>query len=123
MSRRARQVLCRVVSEDGTGRNARIEGLTVGGKTGTAQKFDLTLGKYSFSKYRASFVGFIQGKTDPIVIAVSIDEPVKSHLGGVVSAPLFKRIGEKITAYLENKNLERLVASAQGNTLRVEELP
>jgi len=97
-----REVLKEVV-EEGTGKLARIDGAVVGGKTGTAQKFDVEKKRYSHTRYRASFVGFIQKDSHPLVIAVSIDEPVKSHFGGVVAAPLFKKIGENILKYREYK--------------------
>lgn len=107
---RAQNILYQVVT-DGTGKYARIEGVKAGGKTGTAQKFDVSMGRYSHTKYRASFVGFIHKDSLSLVIAVSIDEPKKSHLGGVVAAPLFKRIGREVVRYLENKQLEKLIAS------------
>ena len=97
-----REVLKEVV-EEGTGKLARIDGAVVGGKTGTAQKFDVEKKRYSHTRYRASFVGFIQKDSHPLVIAVSIDEPVKSHFGGVVAASLFKKIGESILKYREYK--------------------
>jgi cell division protein FtsI (penicillin-binding protein 3) len=99
---RARRILREVV-EEGTGKRARLEGIEVGGKTGTAQKFDLSLGKYSHSKYQATFVGFINEFNIPLVIGVTIDEPVKSHFGGVVAAPLFKKVAQKVIQHLEGE--------------------
>ncbi|MCF7869542.1 MAG: penicillin-binding protein 2 [Candidatus Omnitrophica bacterium] len=95
---KAKKVLVKVVSQ-GTGRRAKVDGELVGGKTGTAQKFDSNLGRYSPSKYRANFIGFIDSAKKPIVIGVTIDEPKKSHFGGAVAAPLFKKIAEKIISY------------------------
>ena len=97
-AQRARDVLVDVVN-DGTGAKAQIEGFKVGGKTGTAQKFDTAIGRYSPNKYRASFVGFVECNP-PVVIGVTIDEPSKTHLGGVVAAPLFKMVAEKTAQYL-----------------------
>ena len=94
-----KDILIEVV-EDGTGRLAKIEDLHVGGKTGTAQKFDLKLGRYSPNAYRASFAGFIEKQGSYFVISVSIDEPKKSHFGGVVAAPLFKKIAQKVIKYM-----------------------
>ena len=48
------------VVERGTGKNARIDGFTVAGKTGTAQK--MVNGQYSRSDYNASFVGFVPSR-------------------------------------------------------------
>ncbi len=103
-SQRAQDILVSVVSE-GTGKRADIKGRRVGGKTGTAQKYDPGIGRYSPSKYRATFAGFIADLRQPIVIAVSVDEPRKSHFGGVVAAPVFRSIGEKIIKYIEGNEI------------------
>lgn len=95
---RAKEVLIEIV-EQGTGVQAQVKGQVVGGKTGTAQKFDVELGRYSPDKYRANFIGFISDIERPMVIAVTIDEPKVSSFGGVVAAPLFRKIAEKIAAY------------------------
>ena len=94
----AKNILIEVVN-DGTGKLARIKGVTVGGKTGTAQKFDTKTGRYSHSAFRASFVGFVEYRGRSFVICVSIDEPHRSHFGGVVAAPLFKKIAQKLVKY------------------------
>ena len=102
---RAKKILIEVV-EDGTGVLAKVDGLTIGGKTGTAQVYDPVIGRYSSKDYRASFVGFIDNPDFPLVIGVSIFGPKKSHFGGVVAAPLFRKIAEKISIYfgLKDKN-------------------
>jgi len=97
---RAKDILISVVSE-GTGKRAQIKGRKIGGKTGTAQKYDPEIKKYSPSKYRATFVGFIADANPPLVIGVTIDEPKRSHFGGVVAAPVFKNIVEKVISYTE----------------------
>ncbi|OQX81215.1 MAG: hypothetical protein B6D56_02950 [Candidatus Omnitrophica bacterium 4484_70.1] len=94
----AKRILVQVV-EEGTGRKAKIKNVKVGGKTGTAQRFNIQLGRYTPYSYQASFVGFLENKRFSLVIGVTIEEPKKSHLGGVVAAPLFKKIAEKILAY------------------------
>ncbi len=96
----AKRILIEVVN-DGTGKLAKIEGIVVGGKTGTAQKYDIKRGRYSPYAYRASFAGFIEHDGKSFVICASIDEPRRSHFGGVVAAPLFKKIAEKIIEYEE----------------------
>lgn len=95
---KVKKILIEVVNQ-GTGKRAKIEGEDIGGKTGTAQKFDVKLGSYSPNRYRANFIGFISSTKRPIVIGVTIDEPKRSHFGGVVAAPLFKKIAEKIISY------------------------
>ena len=99
----ARDVLIEVV-EEGTGVKAKIEGIRIGGKTGTAQKFDPAIHKYSPSRYRASFMGFVETKP-ALVIGVTVDEPSKSHFGGVVAAPLFQKIAAKSIEYLTGKRV------------------
>jgi len=100
---KAKNILIEAV-EKGTGKKAGVEKRIIGGKTGTAQKFDSKIGKYSSSKYRANFVGFIEDIDPPLVIAVSVDEPRKSHFGGVVAAPVFKNISQKIIPYIEGES-------------------
>jgi cell division protein FtsI (penicillin-binding protein 3) len=87
------------VVERGTARAAQIEGFTIAGKTGTAAK--LVNGHYQTSDYNASFVGFIPSRKPALTILVVIDSPhTKGHTGGVVSAPIFKRIAEAAVTYL-----------------------
>lgn len=99
-AQRAKNILIEVVSK-GTGKRAAVMGREIGGKTGTAQKYDSKLKKYSNSKYRATFVGFIADISPPLVIAITVDEPKKSHFGGVVAAPVFKKIAQGIIKYIE----------------------
>ncbi len=99
---KAKDILMAVVRE-GTGKRAAIADRKIGGKTGTAQKYDPGIGRYSPSKHRATFVGFIADMDPPLVIGVSIDEPRKSHFGGVVAAPLFKEISQKVIKYIETE--------------------
>lgn len=101
-TQRAKSILIDVVSK-GTGKRAAIEGRAIGGKTGTAQKYDPKIKKYSPYKYRATFVGFVADSQRPLVIAVSLDEPRKSHFGGVVAAPLFKKIAQEVIKYNEGE--------------------
>ena len=97
---RAKNILISVVS-DGTGKGAQVKGRKIGGKTGTAQKYDPKIKRYSPSKYRATFVGFIADLNPPLVIGVTVDEPKRSHFGGVVAAPVFRNIAQKVISYTE----------------------
>lgn len=91
-----------VAAEDGTGRNARIMNVSVAGKTGTAQKFDFRLGKYSSEKVKTSFIGFFPAENPKIVMLVMLDEPRKDMWGGLASAPVFKKIGGQILTSLKS---------------------
>ncbi len=85
---------------EGTGPKARLDGYSIAGKTGTAQKIDPATGRYSQSKTIASFVGFAPINNPAVTILVTLDSPVGLHEGGEVSAPVFKRVAEQVLAYL-----------------------
>ncbi len=97
-SRTMRRLLADVVSEHGTGSLAKIGGYSVGGKTGTSQKVDPVKGGYS-DKRIASFIGFFPVDEPQFVITVIIDEPKEEIYGGLVAAPIFKRIASKVAIY------------------------
>jgi len=86
---------------NGTGKRARLDGYTSAGKTGTAQKFDITTGHYSPHQLIASFVGFAPINTPAVTILVQLDSPVGMHEGGQVAAPAFKRVAQQVLAYLD----------------------
>ncbi|MDY7002087.1 MAG: penicillin-binding protein 2, partial [Thermodesulfobacteriota bacterium] len=97
----AEQVLAMLydaVEKDGTGTEARIQGVSVGGKTGTAQKASLS-GGYG-DKYLASFAAFIPALRPEYFILVMVDEPHPGHLGGVVAAPAVREVAVHSLAYL-----------------------
>ena len=85
-----------VSADDGTGKNARIKNVAVAGKTGTSQKFDFSLHRYSTERVRTSFMGFFPAEDPRVAIFVMIDEPKKDKWGGVAAAPVFRNIGEQI---------------------------
>jgi cell division protein FtsI (penicillin-binding protein 3) len=94
-----REILIRAV-EEGTGKKAIIEGIKVGGKTGTAQKVAADGKGYSRSAYMASFIGFVPADQPMLSVIVVLDEPGPMYYGGVVSCPVFKNIAEKTLNYL-----------------------
>jgi cell division protein FtsI (penicillin-binding protein 3) len=77
-------------SSAGTGTAAAIPGYRVAGKTGTADRYDPKLGKYS--GYVASFVGFAPADKPSLVVLVSLDNPVRGYFGGTSAAPVFQKI-------------------------------
>jgi membrane peptidoglycan carboxypeptidase len=85
---------------EGTGPQARLDGWTSAGKTGSAQKIDSS-GRYSKTQFVASFAGFAPLNSPAVAILVSLDSPVGLHEGGEVAAPVFKRIAEQVLAYLD----------------------
>ena len=84
----------------GTGTKAAIPGFRVAGKTGTAQKIDPGTGTYSNTQFVGSFVGFVPADSPRLAMIVVIDEPQGEAWGGVVSAPVFRRVGEQVLTYL-----------------------
>ncbi len=95
-SGKIRSILKGVV-ENGTGKNASLEQVEVGGKTGTSQK--LIDGNYSKSQYNASFVGFFPVDNPQVVIYILVNSPVKAKYGSAVAAPIFKKVAERIYSY------------------------
>ncbi|HSF57907.1 MAG TPA: penicillin-binding transpeptidase domain-containing protein, partial [Candidatus Binatia bacterium] len=89
-----------VTNEGGTGVMASVEGFEVAGKTGTAQKADLTHGGYAAGKHVASFVGFVPADDPKLVVMVLVDEPEVSAYGGVVAAPVFRNIARGALRHL-----------------------
>lgn len=77
------------VVERGTGQNARINGVSVFGKSGTAQKIDPATGRYSTSRYVGSFACGAPAGNPRAVVLVSVNEPTAGHsyYGGTVAAP------------------------------------
>jgi len=81
---------------EGTGMDARVPGMSVAGKTGTAYKVQKgTYGDKTNRLYRASFVGFFPTAAPKVTILVTIDEPdptSSDRFGGKAAAPLFAKI-------------------------------
>ncbi len=94
-------VLQRTVEEGGTGTRAAVKGYGVAGKTGTAQKVMESGKGYAKDRHLASFVGFAPQENPQIVILVVVDEPRKHYYGGVVAAPVFRRIALETLQYLK----------------------
>jgi cell division protein FtsI (penicillin-binding protein 3) len=111
-SAQMREILGKVVAEDGTGTQARIKGFLVGGKTGTAQKVEPGSGRYSATKRTSSFIGFLPLNDPKLLILVVIDEPRGQVYGGVVAAPAFNQIAVKTAYYLGIQPTETAVLAA-----------
>jgi cell division protein FtsI (penicillin-binding protein 3) len=84
----------RGVVDSGTGRLARIDGMEIGGKTGTSQR--LVNGSYSDMSHVASFVGYFPVDDPKILILVILDAPRNGYYGGSVAAPIFREIALRI---------------------------
>lgn len=84
------QMLEEVVGPNGTGKKAKIDGYRVAGKTGTADRYDPSLGAYS--GFTASFIGYAPADDPQYVVAVTLQRPVQGHFGGQLGAPVFKDV-------------------------------
>lgn len=94
-SKTMRMLLEKVVSE-GSGKNAKIEGYAIGGKTATSQ----TLPR-SAHKYISSFLGFAPAEEPTVLCLVIINDPQGVYYGGTIAAPVCKEVFENILPYLE----------------------
>lgn len=84
----------------GTGQDAKLEGWTAAGKTGTAQKLDPATGSYSDTRYVASFIGFAPVTKPRLTIVVILDEPQGLEWGGYNAGPIFRNIANHALTYL-----------------------
>jgi cell division protein FtsI (penicillin-binding protein 3) len=112
-TRTVRAMMRDVVEEDGgTGKAARIDGMDVGGKTGTAQKAARSGG---YGKERVgSFVGMAPIDAPRYLILVLLDEPGAAQYGGVIAAPVFRHVATKVLAY-HGMLPDAAEAAARGN--------
>jgi len=109
-ARQMQRLLARVTEEGGTGTKARVEGYSVAGKTGTAQKIKPAAegGGYYSKNFTSSFVGFLPVENPEICIIVVADDPGEytesgrkiKYYGGTVCGPVFKEIAEFAVRYL-----------------------
>ncbi|MDW3096303.1 MAG: penicillin-binding protein 2 [Gammaproteobacteria bacterium] len=89
-----RDMLKGVLSKEGTGSRASMQGYSAAGKTGTSRKSQS--GGYSQDNYIALFAGMAPADNPEVVVVALIDQPVKEdgYYGGEVAAPLFSRVTE-----------------------------
>ena len=93
-SKKVRGILETVVSQ-GSGKNAKIEGYSIGGKTATSQ----TLPR-SANRYISSFLGFAPAENPQVLGLCIIHNPQGIYYGGTIPAPVIRRIFENILPYL-----------------------
>ena len=109
-SEKLKDILYGVVDE-GSGKNAAVEGYKIGGKTGTAQKY--ADGAIAAGKYISSFVGFTEINGNNIVCLFLVDEPQGYvYYGSIVAAPY---VGEIFSALFSQYDVP-----ASGETAKAE---
>jgi cell division protein FtsI (penicillin-binding protein 3) len=84
--------------EGGTARRARLEGLRVSAKTGTAEVRDPATGTYSDETFIASFIGIFPTDNPQFIVYVVLDGPKKEIFGSRTAAPVFKEVADKLVA-------------------------
>ena len=94
ISAQVRYILEKVVSE-GSGKNAAIEGRTIGGKTATSQ----TLPR-SANRYISSFLGFTPAENPQVLGICLIHDPQGVYYGGTIAAPVIRDIFDNILPYM-----------------------
>ena len=112
-SKKVNDLLYKIV-ENGTGVKARVDGLLVGGKTGTSKK--LVDGYYSDNKIITSFIGIFPSVNPKFLTFILFDEPKNisnfniEYFGGNTAAPTFSNIVKRISPILNKENyLEELI--------------
>ncbi|RLC05594.1 MAG: penicillin-binding protein 2 [Deltaproteobacteria bacterium] len=119
-AQQVKRMMSLVVKEEGTGIKASMEGYTVCGKTGTAQKALKNQKGYSKNKYISVFAGFAPQDNPELAVLVVIDEPRKQYYGGDVAAPAFKTIMAESFNYLnippeKTKHMIALLSTGEKN--------
>ena len=87
--------------QKGTGRRSQVPGYLTGGKTGTAEKIDMTTGRRASGKYLVSFIGACPMDDPQVVIYVVVDEPnVYNQADSTYPQTLFREIATEVFPYL-----------------------
>lgn len=101
-----RYILEQVVAE-GSGKNAKLEGYRIGGKTATSEKLPRSL-----KKYISSFIGFAPADNPQVIALITINEPEGVYYGGTIAAPVIADIFKNILPYLGIPETEEETVSA-----------
>jgi cell division protein FtsI (penicillin-binding protein 3) len=103
------------VVDHGTGKNAAIPGVRIAGKTGTARKPLLAGRGYSRHDFIASFIGFFPALEPRYLVFVMLENPRTTYWGGMVAAPTFKRIAQRILTAASSTE-QRITSHSDGIT-------
>lgn len=119
--------ILRGVVKNGTGKNADVEFISVGGKTGTSQK--LVDGSYSKAQYNSSFIGFFPVEDPQVVCLILVNSPDVGKYGGLVAAPIFKSVAARIVEkdfdlfekYIDESFKQKLLITSLGKENTVDD--
>lgn len=117
-AKQVRDMLEGVVGKEGTAPEAKIPGYRVAGKTGTADRYDARVGGYSGKT--SSFIGFAPADDPEIVVAVTLQRPIKGYFGGVVAGPVFHDV---MTYALQELQIPPTGTSSPVAKIRAEKTP
>lgn len=106
-SRNVRDMLVQVV-ERGSGKKARIPGIKVAGKTGTAEKLPAR------KEVTSSFIAFAPADAPALLALVVVDEPQGAHYASTVAAPHVKAILDRGLSHLNIRNDDQACAETVG---------
>ena len=107
------ELLEKVVSE-GSGKNAYLEGYSIGGKTATSQTLPRSAGKYI-----SSFIGFAPADDPQILGMVIIHDPQGIYYGGTIAAPVLRDIYDNVLPYLGMSITYENVTFFMKNTIKI----
>ena len=100
-ARELRKYMIAAASEAGTGRRARVDDISIGVKTGTAQIIDPKTGTYSKTDYIASTLALVPAEQPTLILYMVIIRPKgESYLGGRIAAPAIREAAEELADYL-----------------------
>jgi len=99
----------------GTGQRARVEGLNISIKTGTAEIIDPSTGRYSNTRFLASSLALLPTEDPELIIYVVIDYPKNEIFGGRIAAPIIRQAAEFLIPYFGIQRLqdERFIQEQQ----------
>jgi cell division protein FtsI/penicillin-binding protein 2 len=92
----------------GTGKKVDISEVLIGGKTGTAQKYNRKTKRYKKNAYLSSFIGFAPYDSPQYVLGIFVDEPKPRYYGGDVAAPIFSNILKRIFKFAPTEESEQI---------------
>jgi cell division protein FtsI (penicillin-binding protein 3) len=100
-AREMRKYMIAAASEAGTGKRARVDDISIGVKTGTAQIIDPKTGSYSNTDYIASTLALVPADQPSLILYMVIIRPKgESYLGGRIAAPAIREAAEELADYL-----------------------
>jgi len=117
------QETLKMVVEKGTAKKGKSEYFTIAGKTGTAQKYDPKIKALSTEKYYTWFAGYFPAENPRFTVVIFVNEPERNKKwerigGGSVSAPVLKKLVDRIMFYYKQRPDKRGTQNGNKNAYR-----